>query len=173
MSEATETVPLARDLAERINREVNLAHALGFTVLMPEDLQALRTALDSKVPDTPNSGAEVQKLRADLSDVAESWREKCGALRQALEVIALGDAEDPVRDAGDTLVELGYWRAEALEGHRAEAKSKTPNLWDEIAHLQKASRAKDRLIVRLQAQVKDLKASRDHFKRLYVQERMS
>lgn len=46
-------------------------------------------------------------------------QEQRDELRQALEVIALGDAADPVRDAGDTLVELGWWSGEALAASRA------------------------------------------------------
>lgn len=67
------------------------------------------------------------------------------ALRTALEVIAVGDSPDPVRDAGDELVALGHWRAEALALHRAEValpyEHAEPNcedvalLWAEIHHL--------------------------------------
>jgi len=45
-------------------------------------------------------------------------------LRQALEIIAVGDSKDPVADAGDELVELGYWRRESLDAYRAEGKAR-------------------------------------------------
>lgn len=32
------------------------------------------------------------------------------ALRRALEIIAVGDAEDPQRQAAEELIALGYWR---------------------------------------------------------------
>lgn len=46
------------------------------------------------------------------------------ALRRALEVIAVGDSKNPVIDAADELVALGYWRAEAV----AEMRSLRPSV---------------------------------------------
>jgi hypothetical protein len=53
------------------------------------------------------------------SDLAARFVEQHDALRRALEVIAVGDSADPVRDAGDELVALGIWSGNALEQHRA------------------------------------------------------
>jgi hypothetical protein len=58
-------------------------------------------------------GAELERLSAVIEDR--------DALLRALEVIAVGDSKDPVRDAADELVALGHWRAEAVAGMRAEA----------------------------------------------------
>jgi len=52
-------------------------------------------------------------------DLAARFVEQHDALRRALEVIAVGDSADPVRDAGDELVALGIWSGGALEQHRA------------------------------------------------------
>lgn len=70
----------------------------------------------------PVAGQPAEPSPTSYSSVERIMKlqEDCDALRTALEVIALGDAEDPVRDAGDTLVELGHWRADALTQHRAE-----------------------------------------------------
>lgn len=41
-------------------------------------------------------------------------------LVQTLEIIAVSGSTDPIRDAGDALVKLGYWDAEELEQHRSK-----------------------------------------------------
>ena len=68
--------------------------------------------------------AETWNRRASQSDGTsgkemEALRDQRDALMRALEVIAVGDSPDPVTDAGDELVALGYWRKEGLDGHRA------------------------------------------------------
>lgn len=50
-------------------------------------------------------------------------QERIDELRQALEIIAVRDSRDPVADAADKLVALGYWDSNALAAARAaEAK---------------------------------------------------
>lgn len=50
-----------------------------------------------------------------------NWEERflvlqvdCEKLRQQLEIIALGDSENPIQDAKDILVEIGFWNAEPI-----------------------------------------------------------
>lgn len=50
----------------------------------------------------------------ELMEQVMSLMEERDALRAALEVIAVGDCEEPVRGATETLVSLGIWRPEAL-----------------------------------------------------------
>jgi predicted ABC-class ATPase len=55
----------------------------------------------------------------DLHEIVERLTRERDDLRRALEVIAVGDSKDPVTDAGDELVALGYWNAEAVTAMRA------------------------------------------------------
>ena len=56
-------------------------------------------------------------------------RERCteerDRLRRALEVIAVGDSKNPIEDAADELVALGFWRKEAVEAIRSISKSQS------------------------------------------------
>jgi hypothetical protein len=62
-----------------------------------------------------DADAALASLQARL-EAAERDRDE---FLRALEVIGVGDSADPVRDAGDELVAMGYWRKEALDGMRA------------------------------------------------------
>lgn len=59
------------------------------------------------------------QITANILREIERLRDERDALRHALEVIAVGDSKDPVIDAGDELVALGYWRGEAVAAMRA------------------------------------------------------
>ena len=78
----------------------------------------------------PAEGDAIQRLIAAQARIAE--------LRRALEVIAVGDSKDPVTDAGDELVALGYWDGDALAAARAsdlKAQPKgTPVAWANFRH---------------------------------------
>ena len=49
---------------------------------------------------------ELAALRKD----AERYREQRDELRRALEIIAVGDANNPEAQAAEELIALGYWR---------------------------------------------------------------
>lgn len=59
------------------------------------------------------------QITANILREIEQLRDERDALLRALEVIAVGDSKDPVTDAGDELVALGYWRGEAVAAMRA------------------------------------------------------
>lgn len=64
---------------------------------------------------------EIKTLLADQSTLHARLleaEERNNDLMRALEVIAVGDSPDPVRDAGDELVALGYWSGPALQASR-------------------------------------------------------
>lgn len=66
--------------------------------------------------------AEGDRVRTDLMAAharISAEREGADKLRRALEIIAVGDSKDPVTAAGDELVALGYWDADALAAARA------------------------------------------------------
>ena len=41
---------------------------------------------------------------------AQVAQQRCDALRRALEIIAVGDAQNPQAQAAEELIALGYWR---------------------------------------------------------------
>lgn len=53
------------------------------------------------------------------AQMLEALTEERDALRRTLEIIAVGDSADPMGDAADQLVALGYWRAASVEQLRA------------------------------------------------------
>lgn len=68
----------------------------------------------------PSKDAEIARYREALE---KANLERDGLLR-ALEVIGVGDSKDPVTDAGDELVALGFWNAEAVTELRARSALK-------------------------------------------------
>lgn len=57
---------------------------------------------------------------------AEAMREKYNAMRQALEVIAVGDSNAPASDAADTLVACDEWQAGSPAAARADGSMPLP-----------------------------------------------
>lgn len=113
------TVPTDAELTAIYERANGLAKGKAQPITTQRIFAAMRAMLDYKGP-VAGQPAEPSPASYSSAERIMKLQEDCDALRTALEVIALGDAEDPVRDAGDTLVDLGHWRADALAQHRAE-----------------------------------------------------
>lgn len=120
-SHSTEPTSNAFDVAARLVRELQDETATRDKEAWMREasvtLQRLALHARTVAPQAEPAAGEP----AGAVDEIEQLREQRDALRRALEVIAVGDSPDPVRDAGDELVGLGYWRKEGLAGHRALA----------------------------------------------------
>lgn len=120
------TTNTAQALAAKLREAVDARkHDVGYV----EDFVALmRQAADALAQPEP---------QRDFRDAFLKAQEEADALRQALEVISVGDSENPVRDAGDLLVERGHWDAEAVSQMRAQQpEPQGAELSDLIARLQ-------------------------------------
>ena len=70
---------------------------------------------------------------AELHQRVEELIEKESELRRVVEIIALGESANPVIDAGDELVSLGYWDAGAVAALRASNGQAPAGAADEMA----------------------------------------
>jgi len=68
----------------------------------------------------------VRQATTELRSQLYALREERDNLRQALEIIAVGDAENPQAQAAEELIALGYWRdiPEARNYNNATKESK-------------------------------------------------
>ncbi len=78
-----------------------------------------------------NANRQRERLLATLAEL----KERNNDLLRALEVIAVGDSVDPVRDAGDELVHLGHWSGPALEASRQAEAAPHANEAEPAVHL--------------------------------------
>ncbi len=79
------------------------------------EIESLRAGVPTSQPVAHHQEVYVahQRIEALIEKESELWR--------ALEVIALGEASDPVIDAGNELVALGYWDADAIRAVKGQA----------------------------------------------------
>lgn len=99
------------DYAEKLRDQTGAeTEEEGWCVRIIHGLKHLRSALANQVPAASLAETTRRLIAAE---------ERIDKLRHALEVIAVGDSKDPVTDAGDELVALGYWDADALAADRA------------------------------------------------------
>lgn len=63
--------------------------------------------------------SEIQHLRRER-DTARELQDKYKLMRQAMEVIAVGDSSNPAVNAAESLVEIGEWCRSALDVARDE-----------------------------------------------------
>ena len=88
-----------------------------------------RAAYEEKLRDLLDEIENGRKLEAQV----ERMRDQIDGMRICLEIIGLGDSENPQEDAAATLVELGLWLPEAVAARSALAASGQDNAQGEQA----------------------------------------
>jgi len=99
----------------------SLVYSEGVQGVTQEDLVAYtrEIALHCAVALGPQAATSAAPQADNLKRLHHEIVEDRDALRTALELIAIGEAADPARDASAVLVDRGFWDEELADTHRA------------------------------------------------------